>query len=253
MRIDRLPVSVQSLIIQCAGIAGAMALVWLFREAGIGLSLWEIAFAEGVMAASVSVWLKQAGWWPPMHLLFFPAALAVLFADIPSDLYLGGFLALTLFYGSSCRTQVPLYLSNRKAREALGSLLPVDAEFRFVDIGSGFGGVPFYLEKEFPKGSFIGVELEAGPWLVSRIRSWRKRSRAQFLRMDYERLNLASFDVVFAFLSPVAMPALWDQARAQMKKGALLVSLSFPMEGVPPDLVLPLGDGEGKALYGWRM
>jgi hypothetical protein len=56
---------------------------------------------------------------------------------------------------------------------------------------------------------------------------------------------------VFAYLSPAAMPALWQKARREMRPGSLLLSHEFPIPGKEADLVLrPQG---GAALYGWRL
>lgn len=135
----------------------------------------------------------------------------------------------------------------------MASLLPEASEFRFVDLGSGLGGVPFYLEPRFPQGRLFGTEIAPAPWLVSRVRAWLKRSRVKFTRCDYARLNLADFDVVFAFLSPVAMPGLWQQAQAQMRSGSLFVSLSFAVNARQPDHVMNLAEGARHTLYAWRM
>jgi len=73
------------------------------------------------------------------------------------------------------------------------------------------------------------------------------------MRRDYASLNLADFDVVFAFLSPAAMPDLWQQARSQMRSGSLFISLSFSVEGQEPDQVAILAPNARHRLYAWRM
>ena len=67
-----------------------------------------------------------------------------------------------------------------------------------------------------------------------------------------ERLD--HYDVVYAYLSPAAMPRLWDKARLEMKPGSLLVSNSFAVPGVAAQRVIPLeGKGVATALYVWEM
>jgi hypothetical protein len=58
---------------------------------------------------------------------------------------------------------------------------------------------------------------------------------------------------VFAFLSPAAMPGLWQQAQAQMRPGSLFVSLAFPVESHPAQRVIPASDGPQHALHVWQM
>ena len=74
---------------------------------------------------------------------------------------------------------------------------------------------------------------------------------------DYERdfwaENLGTYDVVYAFLSPAAMPELWRKARAEMKPGTLLISNSFLVPGVEPDRIVPLAGRGSNALYLYRL
>ena len=56
-----------------------------------------------------------------------------------------------------------------------------------------------------------------------------------FLRGDYESLDFADYDAVFAYLSPAAMTALWRKARREMRPGTRLVSNTFAVPGVEPD------------------
>ncbi|GAC1436513.1 MAG: hypothetical protein NVSMB6_32690 [Burkholderiaceae bacterium] len=57
--------------------------------------------------------------------------------------------------------------------------------------------------------------------------------------------------MVFAYLSPAAMPALWLKAQREMQPGALLLSYEFPVDGRLPDLTV-LPHPQGPPLYGWR-
>ncbi len=250
----RLPLSLQSLVIQFAALLLAALLNSLLQHAfSYHAALWQFALAQGAIAALLSVRWRQPAWWPPLHAVFLPAILLASRMDLPAWLYLAAFLLLVLFYWSSFRTRVPLYLSDRKAWQALTPLLPEARPFRFIDLGSGLGGVPFYLEPRFPQGRFFGTEIAPAPWLISRVRAWLKRSRVTFMRRDYATLDLADFDVVFAFLSPAAMPGLWQQAQAQMRSGSLFVSLSFAVNARQPDQEVNLAAGARHTLYAWRM
>ena len=250
----RLPVSLQSFVIQCAALLGAAFFIPLLQSVFlIPVGLWQLVFAQSVLAAGLSHVLRQPVWWPPLHLGFLPATLLAWQAGLPAWIYLAAFVLLVLFYWSTFRTRVPLYLSGHATWEHLASLLPQSESFRFIDLGSGLGGVPLYLESRFPQGHFYGTEIAPAPWFISRLRAWFKGSRVRFLRDDYASLDLAGFDVVFAFLSPVAMPALWQQAQEQMRQGTLFVSLAFPVTGRQPDRIVAQDAGARHTLYVWRM
>lgn len=250
----RLPVALQSLLIQCAALLlallfnGLIQAVFLYSPA-----LWQGVLVQGAFAAGLSHYWKQPVWWRPLHAGFLPIVLAAQQLNLPAWAYLAAFLLLVLFYWSSFRTRVPLYLSDRKACQALAAQLPEREPFRRIDVGSGFGGVLFDLETRFPQGQFSGTEIAPAPWLISCVRARLRRSRVDFRRRDYARLDLGRYDVVFAFLSPAAMPDLWRQAEGQMRAGSLFISLSFDVDARPPDRVIPLAEGERHTLYTWRM
>jgi predicted O-methyltransferase YrrM len=96
-----------------------------------------------------------------------------------------------------------------------------------------------------------GIELAPLPWLASWLRARASGSRARFIRGDYDRLDFGSFDVVFAYLSPAAMGALWQKAQREMRPGSMLMSYEFAVEGHPPALSLCLR-GTGRTLYIWH-
>lgn len=251
----RLPISLQSLIIQGVALFLAGLLGYLLQATFLlQPPWWQLAIAQGGFAALLSYLFHQPSWWPPLHFGFFPAILLAQQASVPAWVYLAAFLMLVLFYWSTFRTRVPLYLSDRKAWQAVAPLLPQTQSFHFIDVGSGLGDVPFYLEPRFPEGHFYGTEIAPAPWLISRLRAWFKRSRVVFMRRDYTALDLAGFDVVFAFLSPAVMPALWQQAQAQMRNGSLFISLSFGVhQAREPDHEIALAAGARHTLYAWRM
>lgn len=250
----RLPVTLQSLLIQGVAVLLAVVSYRLLDEVlSYRPSLAQIALAQGAIAALLSRVAGQARWWHLLHSVFLPAVVLAQRLNIPASAYLAVFLLLVLFYWSSFRTQVPLYLSGRKAWDALAGLLPASRRFSFVDLGSGVGSVPLHLERRFPQARFHGVEIAPAPWFISWLRGRLRGSGTRFTRRDYRALNLGEFDVVFAFLSPAAMPGLWRQASAQMRRGSLFVSQAFPVESRPPDHVVGQGDGARHTLYAWRM
>lgn len=249
-----LPVAVRALFAHIAALAPAALMAIMLREtAGWTPDLFGLAVLQGILAAALGHALRLPSWWLPIQLLFLPAAVAASALKLPAPVYFAAFAVLLLFYWSTFRTRVPLYLSGREAWNRLLGQLPSAGSFRFIDLGSGLGGLPLYLAGQRPGGDYVGVEIAPAPWLISRLRAWWSGSRARFLRMDYARLDLAEYDVVFAFLSPAAMPEIWRKAAAEMKDGALLFSLAFPVPGIEPDLMLGSEFGARHVLYGWRM
>lgn len=216
------------------------------------LSIGSAAVVQGVLAAGLTVWRALARWWIAIQLLFPVTLLAVLALHLPPFIFLFGFVFLLTLYWSTFRTQVPFYPSRPAVWRAVTKLLPergaAGRAVRMVDIGSGLGGLVLALAAHRPADAFFGVELAPMPWLISYLRAFVTRSPARFTRTDYERLDLGDFDVVFAYLSPAAMPALWQKAQREMRVGTLLLSYEFIIPGHSPDLTV-LPDPQGPALY----
>jgi SAM-dependent methyltransferase len=249
---SKLPVSLQSLIVQIVAALLAVSLGY-FVSSPLAFQPWLWVAAQAAIAVLLSRAIRQPAWWTPLHAGFLPAVLLARMAHLPAGFYLAAFVLLLLFYWSCFRTRVPLFLSGRRARASLASVLPACGKFSFIDLGSGFGGVSLYLESRFPEAQLYGTEIAPAPWLLSRLRGWLRRSRVGFLRRDYQRLDLADYDAVFAFLSPAAMPALWQQANAQMRRGSVFISLAFGIEGRVPDQTITLAAGSRHTLHVWRM
>ncbi|MDH5586413.1 MAG: hypothetical protein OEZ05_07260, partial [Nitrospirota bacterium] len=70
---------------------------------------------------------------------------------------------------------------------------------------------------------------------------------------DFWKDDLAQYDVVYAYLSPVPMQRLWEKARQEMQPGSLLISNSFIIPGVLPEKSIQLNDFPGSTLYMWRI
>lgn len=242
--------AIEALLIQCASFALLLALVAVTEWQ---LSVALAALVQGVVAALLTRWRAMAPWWLPIQLLFPLAVILMLALHLPSWIYLGAFVALLALYWTTFRTQVPFYPSGRATWDTVEALLPFSSNrpLRCIDIGSGFGGLVMHLAARHPESSFIGIEVAPLPWIVSRMRARLACSSAHFIRGDYHALDFADYDLVFAYLSPAAMPALWDKARREMRKGTLLLSYEFPIPDVEPSLVRHPTE-RSPALYGWR-
>lgn len=227
-------------------VLGASYFAWRPTWLGAGL-------AQGLLAASLARWLglSRSWWW--LNLAFAPALLLASGAPLPSWVFLGAFALLALLNWNSIGERVPLYLSGARSRRQLAALLARQAPgFRFVDLGCGPAGTLLALARQFPQGQFVGVETAP----LSFALAWLRCLRQGNCRIRYENLwrtDLGAFDVVYCFLSPAPMAALWDKASAQMTAGAWLVSNSFAVPDVAADEVIELHDWRRSRLLLWRM
>jgi SAM-dependent methyltransferase len=260
--LQRLPPILRALLALGLGVVVAAGLLrlllWLLPPlAGpvAQLPAWALALWVGVVAAILGLPLALERWWSAFLVLLPPAFVAMLGLELGAGWYGALFLLLLGIYWSTFSTRVPLYLSGHKVRSALRELLPpAGAPLRFIDLGCGLGGVTLALARERSDGTFTGVELAPLPaWIGQLRRRLRGPANARLLRASLWDQALGDYDVVYAFLSPVPMPALWEKALREMRTGALLVSNTFVVPGVPPDRIVEVDDARGSRLLLWRM
>ena len=245
--------SIRAFLAQATAFAFVLMLAFVLPGlTGLQLSIALAALLQGATAAVLTRVLRLAPWWLPIQFVFPLALVALSAVQLPSTIYLIAFLVLLVLYWSTFRTQVPFYPSTAATWHAVAALLPKGRQLRIIDVGSGFGGLAMYLAKQRPESEIIGIELAPLPWLCSVLRGRLSGSAGQFVRGDYDAVDFGDFDVVFAYLSPAAMPSLWHKANAEMRKGALLLSYEFDIPGVEPDVVTE-PSGAGPRLYGWRI
>jgi len=218
----------------------------------IALSGWSLVLIQSGISTILAYAIGMAIWWRYIHFLFPIILVSMLSLQAPVWIYLVGFVVSAGLFWSTFRTQVPYYPSHLRVWQAVEKLLPPALPARVVDIGSGMGGFTLYLARHRPTDTLVGVEIAPLPWLVSWLRAYAGRSRARFLRGDYTALDFAAFDLVFAYLSPAAMPALWQKASSEMRKNTLLVSYEFDIPEISPTFVIDVG-ADSPQIYVWRL
>ena len=247
----RWPPIVVALAMQVVAAALTMAVAYLLAPAGVVLRPIIAAVLTGVFAAALGRLAGLDVWWVWIQLLFVPATMLATSIPIPRWVWSVLVVALAAVYWSTFRTQVPLYLSSSKVRRALVSQLPAGA-FTFVDVGSGLGGVLIDLAAARPDGIYHGIESAPVPWLLSwlRIRVGR-HANCHAHWGSLWNCDLSMYDVVFAYLSPVPMAALWEKVQREMRPGSQFISNTFAVAGEQPAMVVAVDDLHHSTLYSW--
>lgn len=241
--IHRWPPVLRALLAQALAFAVLVALA----RAGLRLPGLVWVLLQAVLAVFLSRWLDLGPRWVAIQAVLPFLVRAFWGAPVPAWVYLVLFLGLALVFGGGLLSRVPLYHASRDAWEKLEELLPRQADLRFVDLGCGFGGPVAHLARVRPDATFVGVEASPFTWLVAWLRCLPRRN-ARIRLGSLWRTDLASYDVVYAFLSPVPMPALWAKARRELKPGSRFISHSFEVLGQTPLRVVPVKGREGARL-----
>ncbi len=243
-----MPPALKALLAQVAGWLAAFVLA---KGGALPTGIWPLVAVQAAAATGAAVALKSAPWWRWIHLCFAPLAAGALLLQIAPGWYLGAFVVFALIYWSSFRTQVPLFLSNPTTADAVAALLPRDHPIRLLDLGSGTGSLLRPLARQRPDCRCEGIESAPAPYALSRLLA-RHQPNIYLARGDFWQISWTNYDVIYAFLSPVPMPEVWRKARAELGPDALLISNSFPVEGVEPDSVIEVADRRHTRLYCYR-
>ncbi|MBR7798811.1 class I SAM-dependent methyltransferase [Undibacterium sp. FT137W] len=246
-------IGVKSLFLQLGSLLFSLAcFIVISKSLGLSFSGLTILLAHAGLAAFLALVFKFDWWWVPIQFGFPLLAYFCFFQDIPPSIYLAIASLLVAIFWSTFRTQVPYYPSKSSLILPLVRLIQSDKEIKVIDIGSGMGGLAISLARELPFATVVGIEIAPLPWLISRIHAIAARSRAKFILGNFYNVNFREFDVVFCYLSPAAMPAVWDRVKSEMRNGSLFLSFEFIVPDVQPDISICI-DNSDKYLYGWHI
>jgi SAM-dependent methyltransferase len=232
----KVPPALIALLIQGCAFVLAAALCLLAIQLGFHFldflpNLAALLIVQGIIAYFLSIRLKMAYWWRYIHLLFPLAIWVALALQIPMGYFLLGFILTGAIFWSVFLTQVPFYPSKPEVWTAVSKLLP-GKKLRILEIGSGLGNFAIRMAQLRPESLVDGIEIAPLPWLISVIQAKFFASRVCFRLANYEKVDFANYDLIFAYLSPAAMPELWKKALREMDSESLLISHEFPIPGI---------------------
>lgn len=215
------------------------------------LSLGRALFVQAISAAVLSRFsFKQGRWWMPVHAIFVPALFLCLSLNINPLWYFFLFVLSFLIFGGVWQGRVPLFISSKTALSALDQLLPKVDHLHFLDVGCGNGAVLSKVKSLRPTWTVIGVEAAIVPFLWAKLRSVVEGNSFQVVRADFWSMHWHEVNVVYSYLSPTPMPALWEKIQLESSVNHLL-SYQFLVPAVAPDQSIELEDSS--RLYRWDL
>lgn len=242
----------RALACQVAGALAALAV----HQAG-WLHGWPLLGIASLGAGFCAWRMRLPRWWWVIGAAFPPAAAGVAALQLPAEWFAAALVASLLLFGTVMASRVPLWLSGRRARDALTGLLdelfPERSDLHAIDLGGGLGGLLLTLWRSGRCRHCAGIEWAPLPYLVGGLRLRLAGFPGRWRFGSLWRVDLGEYDLVYAFLSPAAMPRLWDKATREMREGSWLISYRFAVPGVPPDRRRAVGDDPEDALLLWRM
>lgn len=239
--------------LQCAAAFAVLSVVWPFYGIRNEPLPWlETSLLIGGTALLIACISRQPWWWRIIHALFAPLVCCFSWLEIPPGWFLLAFILLFSIHRGAFSGQIPLFLSNRKTASAIAKLVSDSAGKNFIDLGAGIGSIARPLAKALPGIRVTGIENSPIPWLLGFMRT-KGLKNCKWTWGDFWKSPLSDYDVVYAFLSPAPMPALWQKILREMRPGSLFVSNGFPVPGAEASLVLDIDDQRRTRLFCYRL
>ena len=239
--------------LQCAAAMIVLGVFFLTNHSHQEAMPWfRVSILVGSTALIFATLMRQVWWWRIIHALFAPAI--YIFTKLPIDpvWYLLTSTTLFLIYRGALTGRVPLYFSNVQTANALVLFFAETPPNRIIDLGAGIGSVACPLAKALPETEITGFENALIPWLIGRMRTARMKN-CRWLLSNLWHASLSEYDVVYAFLSPEPMPALWEKIRKEMRPGSLFISNSFPVPEHVATFVIDVNDRRKTRLFCYRI
>jgi len=104
------------------------------------------------------------------------------------------------------------------------------------DLGSGDGRIILTVAKIYPIKYAIGIEISPIFYLISILRIWLSglSSRTKVKLANFYKVDLSKADIVICYLFPKEMKKLAAKFKTELKPGAKIISLIFPIIGWQP-------------------
>jgi SAM-dependent methyltransferase len=247
-----------SVLIQALALAATLAVAQQLAPSEVGgLSATTIGVLLAGIAALVgwgfASFLRLPTLWRIFNAILLPIAGAGQLFIVPGWVYLACAGAALFLYLPTIWSRVPYYPTSQAMYAAVLQELPADQPVRFIDLGCGFGGLLCYLARQRPDSTFVGVELSPMAYLIALARVKLSGARNVSIQFrDLWRLPLAEFSVVYAFLAPPPMAAVWQKASKELRPGSLFLVNSFAVPGVKAHEI-PVAGKRQVSLYRYQV
>ena len=195
-----------------------------------GLATTDALTASTLLGVLLSLIGKS--WWRRVIVgLGFPVSLLLAGGlSLPAWGWLLPLVLLALIYPLNAWRDAPLFPTPANALNELPTVTPLEPGAKVLDAGCGLGQGLEALRQAYPLAELHGIEWSRPlAWLCARRCPW-----AQVERGDIWKADWSGYDLVYLFQRPESMPRAIEKMRAELKRGAYLVSLEFEAVGLVP-------------------
>ncbi len=147
-------------------------------------------------------------------------------------------------------THVPFVKTPKNLVKLVLDNLELKGNVRVVELGCGDARFLRAAEKQCSKCNLIGYEVSFVAYLSAQVRIFFQRSKVQVKLKSFYRQDLSQADLIYCYLWPSIMAKLAPKLEKELKPGAQVVSLAFPIKTWKPYKVIDTKiKGRGKLYF----
>ena len=156
-------------------------------------------------------------------------------------------ILLTVFTFLGSFFEVCWLPTRKRDYDRIAQLADIQSKATFYDLGSGGGGLLFYLAKKYHVNC-VGIEISPVLYLYSKIKAVFSRG-VTIKYGDFLREDLSKADIVYIFLHPKASERIKTVVLPKLKENSKLVISSWPLKDRMPDQMSEKKDQTPYFLY----
>ncbi len=123
---------------------------------------------------------------------------------------------------------VPIFKEDLKR---LDSLIKLETNKTFYELGCGNGRVIFYLAKKYPEVKFVGIEISLFLFLFCQLRKILGNYKNVKLKLnDYMLLDLNQADYIYVFSNTKPVNELAQKIVNEVNKSLIVISYCFEIK-----------------------
>jgi len=115
-----------------------------------------------------------------------------------------------------------------------------------IALSTGRSGFFHALEKKYPQGTFIGIESDLFPYIVSKIQTLLRMTRIRVIRQPFHRVNVKEADFIYSHLYPDKMRGLGKKLKFECRPDTVVVSTGFIIPDLKIKKMVDLPDRRGR-------
>ncbi len=159
-------------------------------------------------------------------------------------------LAAINFFNIVFRGFAPFFSAKPEVIATIINDIKLTKDQEVYELGAGTAKFLRGLEAKYPQAKLIGVEYSWFPYLLTKIRLTKAKSKIDLRREDLFKTNLSRAALIYCYLAPDMMVRLSEKIQKECRPGTIVVSYLFSIPNLPWHKTLEVG---GNKIYFYQL